>query len=32
MFARMLDSDSDGDPTDDIVKLGTELLGGLFKA
>lgn len=32
MFTRMLDSDGDGDPMDDIVKLGSGLLGGLFKA
>ena len=32
MFAKMLDSDGDGDSMDDIVKLGSELLGGLFKA
>jgi len=31
MFSRMLDSDSDGDSMDDIVKLGSGLLGGLFK-
>jgi len=32
MFAKMLDSDGDGDSMDDIVKLGSSLLGGLFKA
>jgi len=32
MFAKMLDSDGDGDSMDDIVKLGSGLLGGLFKA
>ena len=32
MFTRMLDSDGDGDSMDDIVKLGSGLLGGLFKA
>ncbi len=32
MFSKMLDSDGDGDSMDDIVKLGSELLGGLFKA
>ena len=31
-FAKMLDSDGDGDSMDDIVKLGSGLLGGLFKA
>ena len=31
MFSRMLDSDGDGDPMDDIVKMGSGLLGGLFK-
>jgi hypothetical protein len=31
MFSRMLDSDGDGDPMDDIVKKGSGLLGGLFK-
>ena len=30
MFTRMLDSDGDGDPMDDIVKMGSGLLGGLF--
>jgi hypothetical protein len=30
VFARMLDSDGDGDPMDDIVKMGSGLLGGLF--
>jgi len=28
----MLDSDGDGDPMDDIVKMGSGLLGGLFKS
>jgi hypothetical protein len=32
MFSRMLDSDGDGDPMDDIVKMGSGLLGGLFKS
>ena len=32
MFARMLDSDGDGDSMDDIVKMGSGLLGGLFKS
>ncbi len=32
MFARMLDADGDGDPMDDIVKMGSGLLGGLFKS
>jgi hypothetical protein len=32
MFARMLDSDGDGDSMDDIVKMGSGLLGSLFKA
>jgi hypothetical protein len=31
MFTRMLDSDGDGDPMDDIVKMGSGLLGSLFK-
>jgi hypothetical protein len=31
MFSRMLDSDGDGDPMDDIVEMGSGLLGGLFK-
>ena len=31
MFSKMLDSDGDGDPMDDIVKMGSGLLGGLFK-
>jgi hypothetical protein len=31
MFSRMLDSDGDGDPMDDIVKMGSGLLGELFK-
>lgn len=31
MFSRMLDSDGDGDAMDDIVKMGSGLLGGLFK-
>jgi hypothetical protein len=30
LFSRMLDSDGDGDPMDDIVKMGSGLLGGLF--
>jgi len=30
-FARMLDSDGDGDSMDDLVSLGSQLLGGLFK-
>jgi hypothetical protein len=30
MFSKMLDSDGDGDPMDDIVKMGSGLLGGLF--
>jgi len=30
MFTRMLDSDGDGDSMDDIVKMGSGLLGGLF--
>lgn len=30
MFSRMLDSDGDGGSMDDIVKMGTGLLGGLF--
>ena len=32
IFNKMLDSDGDGDSMDDIVKVGSELLGGLFKA
>ncbi len=32
MFSRMLDSDGDGDTMDDIVKMGSGLLGGLFKS
>jgi len=32
MFSKMLDSDGDGDSMDDIVKLGSSLLGGLFKS
>ena len=28
----LLDSDGDGDPMDDIVKMGSGLLGGLFKS
>jgi hypothetical protein len=32
MFTRMLDSDGDGSPVDDIVKMGSGLLGGLFKS
>jgi hypothetical protein len=31
LFSRMLDSDGDGDATDDIVKMGAGLLGSLFK-
>jgi hypothetical protein len=31
MFTRMLDSDGDGDSMDDIVKMGSGLLGSLFK-
>jgi hypothetical protein len=31
MFTRMLDSDGDGDSTDDIVKMGSSLLGSFFK-
>ncbi len=31
MFSRMLDSDGDGDTMDDIVKMGSGLLGSLFK-
>jgi hypothetical protein len=31
MFTRMLDSDGDGDSTDDMVKMGSSLLGSLFK-
>jgi hypothetical protein len=31
MFSRMLDSDGHGDPMHDIVKMGSGLLGGLFK-
>ena len=31
VFSRMLDSDGDGDATDDIVKMGAGLLGSLFK-
>jgi len=30
LFTKMLDSDGDGDPMDDIVKMGSGLLGGLF--
>jgi hypothetical protein len=30
MFSRLLDSDGDGDATDDIVKMGSGLLGSLF--
>ena len=30
LFSRMLDSDGDGDPTDDIVAMGSGLLGRLF--
>lgn len=32
MFSRMLDGDGDGDPMDDIVEMGSGLLGGLFKS
>jgi len=32
MFSKMLDSDGDGDSMDDIVKMGSGLLGGLFKS
>jgi hypothetical protein len=32
MFSKMLDSDGDGDPMDDIVKMGSGLLGGLFRS
>ncbi len=32
MFSKLLDSDGDGDPMDDIVKMGSGLLGGLFKS
>jgi hypothetical protein len=31
MVARVLDSDGDGDVMDDVAKLGTSLLGSLFK-
>jgi hypothetical protein len=31
IFSRMLDSDGDGDATDDIVNMGAGLLGSLFK-
>ena len=31
MFTRMLDSDGDGDSTDDIVRMGSSLLGSFFK-
>jgi hypothetical protein len=31
IFSSLLDADHDGDPTDDVVKMGSELLGGLFK-
>ena len=31
LFSRMLDSDGDGDSMDDIVKMGSGLLGSLFK-
>lgn len=31
MFTRMLDGDDDGSSMDDIVKMGSGLLGGLFK-
>ena len=30
-FGKMLDSDGDGDSMDDLAKLGSSLLGGLFK-
>jgi hypothetical protein len=30
VFSRMLDGDGDGDPMDDIVEMGSGLLGGLF--
>lgn len=30
MLGSLLDQDGDGDPTDDIARLGTSLLGGLF--
>jgi len=32
MFSRMLDGDGDGDSMDDIVAMGSGLLGGLFKS
>ena len=32
VFSRMLDGDRDGDPMDDIVTLGSDLLGSLFKS
>lgn len=32
LFSKILDSDGDGDPMDDIVKMGSGLLGGLFKS
>jgi len=31
MVSRLLDSDGDGDMMDDVAKLGTSLLGSLFK-
>jgi len=31
MLSRLLDSDGDGDMMDDVAKLGTSLLGSLFK-
>jgi hypothetical protein len=31
LFSKILDSDGDGDPMDDVVKMGSGLLGGLFK-
>ena len=31
MFTRMLDSDGDGDSTDDIVRMGSSLLGSFYK-
>jgi hypothetical protein len=30
-FGKMLDSDGDGSSMDDIAKIGSSLLGGLFK-
>jgi hypothetical protein len=32
VFSKMLDSDGDGDAMDDIVTMGSGLLGGLFKS